>query len=56
MNEATVTDDLHVIVTINGVQVDDCGPWVSREAAQEWADAIVADLNNGVDHYGNQES
>jgi len=52
MNKATVTDDLLVIVTINDVEVDRCGPWVSREAAEEWARLIVADLDNGIDHYG----
>lgn len=50
---ATVTDDLYVIVTINGVEVDRPGPWDTAEGAQAWADAIVTDLRNRVDHYGN---
>jgi len=50
--QATVTDDNHVIVTINGIEVDRPGPWGDREGAEVWAAAILADLENGVDHYG----
>lgn len=52
----TVTDDHYVIVEIDGVEVDRPGPWSTLEGAQEWADAMRADLENGVIHYGNQES
>ena len=53
--QATVTEDLYVIVTIDGVEVDRPGPWSTAEGAHEWAAAIVQDLENGVPHYGNQE-
>lgn len=52
----TVTEDLYVVVEINGVEVDRPGPWSTLEGAQQWADAMRADLESGVDHYGNQES
>jgi len=52
---ATVTDDNYVIVTINGVEVDRPGPWGDSEGAHLWAAAIVADLENGIDHYGIQQ-
>lgn len=55
MNTTTVNDDLTVTVTIDGVEVDRPGPWSTREGAQEWADAILADLNAGVIHYPQQE-
>jgi hypothetical protein len=50
-----VTDDNYVIVTINDVEVDRPGPWADSEGAHLWAAAIVADLENGVDHYGLNE-
>jgi hypothetical protein len=53
--QATVTEDLYVIVTIDGVEVDRPGPWSTVEGAHEWAAAIVQDLENGIPHYGNQE-
>lgn len=52
---ATVTDDNYVIVTINGVEVDRPGPWDTAEGAHAWAAAIVADLENGIGHYGDEE-
>ena len=52
MYEVTVTDNNYVIVTINGIEVDRPGPWEEREGAEQWAAAILADLQNGVDHYG----
>lgn len=48
---ATVTDDLHVIVTINGTEVDRPGPWDTNENAHAWAAAIVASLEAGEIHY-----
>lgn len=52
---ATVTDDLHVVVMINGIEVDRPGPWSTAQGAHEWAAAIVADLENGINHYGNDQ-
>lgn len=52
----TVTDDLYVVVIIDGVEVDRPGPWSTSEGAHLWADAMRTDLENGVIHYGNQES
>lgn len=52
---ATVTDDNHVIVTINGVEVDRPGPWDTPEGAHQWAAAIVASLEAGNIHYPQQE-
>ena len=52
----TVTPDACVIVEIDGVEVDRPGPWSTLEGAQEWADAMRADLESGVIHYGHQES
>ncbi len=48
---ATVTDDNHVIVTINGIEVDRPGPWDTAEGAHAWAAAIVASLEEGNIHY-----
>lgn len=53
--DITVTPDACVIVKLNGVEVDRPGPWSTLEGAQEWADAMRADLESGVIHYGNQE-
>lgn len=50
---ATVTDDNHVIVTINGIEVDRPGPWATPEGAHQWAADIVAALENGQNPYGN---
>lgn len=52
---ATVTPDNHVIVTINGVEVDRPGPWDTSEGAHLWAADIVASLEQGNIHYGIQE-
>jgi hypothetical protein len=52
---ATVTDDKHVIVTIDGIEVDRPGPWDTPEGAHLWAAAILADLENGLNPYGNKE-
>lgn len=52
----TVTEDFYVIVEIDGVEVDRPGPWSTFEGAQEWADAMRADLESGVIHYGIQEN
>lgn len=51
----TVTDDFYVIVTIDDVEVDRPGPWSTLEGAQEWADAMQTDLENGINHYGHQK-
>lgn len=48
---ATVTEDNYVIVEIDGIEVDRPGPWSTADGAHEWAAAIVADLENGINHY-----
>lgn len=52
---AAITDDFHVIVTINGIEVDRPGPWANANEADLWATMIITDLENGIDHYGNQK-
>lgn len=51
---ATVTDDNHVVVTIDGIEVDRPGPWADTQSAQTWADLILADLEAGGIHYPQQ--
>jgi hypothetical protein len=51
---ATVTDDNHVIVTIDGIEVDRPGPWDTSEGAHLWAADIVASLEAGNLHYPQQ--
>lgn len=49
--KATVTKDFCVVVKIDDIEVDRPGPWPNAEQAKEWADAILEDLKNGVEHY-----
>jgi|GEM_PF-3241303 len=51
---ATVTDDLHVIVTIDGIEVDRPGPWATPEGAHQWAADIIISLEAGNIHYPQQ--
>lgn len=51
----TVTSDLHVIVTIDGLEVDRPGPWETAEQAQTWADLMLASLQAGDKHYPIQD-
>jgi len=48
---ATVTEDFHVVVTIDGVEVDRPGPWATADGAHLWAAEIVASLEAGNIHY-----
>lgn len=50
----TVTDDLYVIVTIDGVEVDRPGPWATSEGAHAWVADITASLEAGNIHYPQQ--
>jgi hypothetical protein len=52
---ATITDYLIVEIRNSTELIDWTGPWSDRQSAEEWANAMVLDLNNGIDHYGNQE-
>lgn len=51
MITTNITDDLVVEVFIDGVLVDWPGPWATREAAQQWADAVVAAVEAGTPIY-----
>lgn len=48
---ATVTEDLYVVVTIDGVEVDRPGPWANADSAHQWAAEIVTSLEAGNIHY-----
>jgi len=43
-----VTDELICEISKDGDVVDATGPWESAEAATEWADIIVDELNSGA--------
>lgn len=49
--QAIVTEDLYVIVTIDGVEVDRPGPWSTSEGAHLWAADIIAVLEAGQNPY-----
>lgn len=55
MFSTVVNADLTVTVTINGVVVDEPGPWGDVEGAELWASAMLADLEAGVKHYPQQD-
>lgn len=43
-----VTDELICEISKDGEVVDATGPWESEDAAAEWAEAMVDELNSGA--------
>lgn len=56
MFETIVNPDHTVTVKIDGIVVDNPGPWGDHEGAQAWADAMLASLQAGDRHYPEQDT
>jgi hypothetical protein len=41
----TITEDLRCIVSLDGQEIDNSGPWESMESASSWAKDYVDELN-----------
>lgn len=50
---AEIGDDLTVHITKSGNELGWSGPWADQESAAAWAQLMIDDLANGIDHYGN---
>lgn len=41
----TITENLNCIISLDGKEIDNSGPWESKESAKTWAKDYVDELN-----------
>lgn len=49
--QAIVTEDWYVSVLVDGVEINRPGPWDTAQGAHDWAAAVVAAFEAGINPF-----